>query len=332
MKQLLILLAAIISATTAVAQKPLATVAHNGNLTFFESDTAFVEAYNQAENGDTIFLSAGYFIHNSETFTIEKRISIAGCGYDSFIVPNISIYMRDNPDSFMEAPLFDGVRIKQLSFTSDYESQGNLLSSKIVNSYIGYLTNVGFGGKEVLIDHCHIDYADFYGGDCNVSIQNSKLGELGANSTYNLSAINCNIGKTSYCPRVLRSSIIRSGVSNYNSGKITYSGIHIIENSLFPSTDIFVNNSSTIGNQFQLVNCYFDDNNGESLLDDNLECTINLAEKGYLGEDGTVIGVYGGYTPYTETPTVPTVDAAKSSVQYDKENNKLNVTITVAPN
>lgn len=332
MKQLLILLAAIITATTAVAQKPMATVSHNGNLTFFESDTAFADAYNQAENGDTIFLSAGYFIHNSEDITITKRISIVGCGYDSFIVPNITFYMRNNPDSYMEAPLFDGVRIKQLIFSNDYESRVNLYSSTIANSYIGEILNAGYGGNEVLIDRCHIDYADF-DGNGNVCIQNSKLGQLGSNTQY-ISAINCNIGMTTLSPRILRSSIIMHGNPYYAgvNGRIEYSGIHVIENSLFPSTDIFLNNSSSIGNQFQLVNCYFDDNDGEPLLDDNLECTIDLAAKGYIGEDGTVIGVYGGYTPYTETPTVPTVDAAKSSVQYDKENNKLNVTITVAPN
>ena len=85
-------------------------------------------------------------------------------------------------------------------------------------------------------------------------------------------------------------------------------------------------------NSITTYDCFYDAGGDDGLFDDKLDCTINLEEKGYFGEDGTVVGVYGGEFPYSETPTVPTVDSAKSSVEYDKDGNKLNVTITVAPN
>ena len=67
-------------------------------------------------------------------------------------------------------------------------------------------------------------------------------------------------------------------------------------------------------------------------MDDNLECTLDLVSLGYLDENGTQVGVYGGDFPFSETPSVPTVDSAKSSVVYDSEANQLKVTISVAPN
>lgn len=335
MKQLFTLFAAIIFAATIAAQKPLATVAHEGKLTFFDSFTAFDDALDNAVNGDTIFLSSGNFTSNSESVTIKKRVSIVGNGYDSFIVPDLHIDMSGNPDSYMDAPLFDGVRLKLLSFNMGFPSlstsRDNLYKTTITNCYIKNLDCAGNAGNEVLIDRCFIEFVDCdYASDNNTLFQNCKIVELSGSDGHAIFVNNCNIGKAYYCPRSLSSSIIQAGTVY---GSLSYNGNHIITNSLFPSSTIFNAYQDSIGTNFLLNDCYFDDNDGHnSFLDENLECTIDLAGKGYVGEDGTVIGVYGGYTPYTETPSVPTVDASKSSVQYDKENNKLNVTITVAPN
>ena len=62
------------------------------------------------------------------------------------------------------------------------------------------------------------------------------------------------------------------------------------------------------------------------------ECSYNtstLQSYSYLGTDGTVVGIYGGETPYTLEPTVPKV--TDSNLQLDMENKKLNVNLTVSP-
>ena len=56
-----------------------------------------------------------------------------------------------------------------------------------------------------------------------------------------------------------------------------------------------------------------------------------LNSYGYLGTDGTVVGIYGGDTPYTGnlTPSVPKVTS--SDLDLDNANKVLNVKLTVSP-
>ena len=63
------------------------------------------------------------------------------------------------------------------------------------------------------------------------------------------------------------------------------------------------------------------------------ECNLttdDLQNASYLGNDGTVVGVYGGTTPFTLVPAVPTVSSYKINV--DAANKKLNVNLKVTAN
>ena len=53
-----------------------------------------------------------------------------------------------------------------------------------------------------------------------------------------------------------------------------------------------------------------------------------LQEKGYLGNDGTVVGAYGGNTPYSLSPEG--ISVKESVLRVDPETRKLNVTLKVA--
>ncbi|MDE6510749.1 MAG: hypothetical protein K2L00_01450, partial [Muribaculaceae bacterium] len=86
-----------------------------------------------------------------------------------------------------------------------------------------------------------------------------------------------------------------------------------------------------LNSSVQAHDCYFE-NPENGLLDDDLNVTIDLQAKGYLGKDGKIIGAYGGEDPFSEYPSVPTIDSANSSVEFDSEVNELNVTITLLPN
>lgn len=52
-----------------------------------------------------------------------------------------------------------------------------------------------------------------------------------------------------------------------------------------------------------------------------------LIENGYIGNDGTVIGCFGGMTPYTLTLNVPVVTDAE--VKLDAIEKRLDVKLTV---
>ncbi len=77
MKKLFSLLFASYGARRVVsAQSQIATLSHNGEITTFYGADALINAYNDAENGEIINLSAGSFNATS----ISKLITIRGAG------------------------------------------------------------------------------------------------------------------------------------------------------------------------------------------------------------------------------------------------------------
>ena len=78
-----------------------------------------------------------------------------------------------------------------------------------------------------------------------------------------------------------------------------------------------------------MQNCY---RGNDVWITDYCECyqdTNYLQTNNYLGTDGTVVGIYGGDTPFTLEPSVPKVTS--SDLDLDNENKVLNVTLTVSP-
>ena len=70
-----------------------------------------------------------------------------------------------------------------------------------------------------------------------------------------------------------------------------------------------------------------------NLLNDTIECKFSeaeLLEKGYVGTDGTVVGIFGGSIPFTLAPSMPRV--TEHSIVVDADKKKLNVTLKVTAN
>lgn len=317
MKRIVTIIAAITMLVSGMAAqtRALATLSHEGQLTFFDKVSALEDAIEAAVDGDIIYLSDGKFGASQQSITIQnKKISIVGNGYNSHIVPNVKFnFALEESLLTLTAPLLDGVRLEKLEFanTQNNKSIQNVEIKKCMINEIStsYADNI-------IIDRCKISY---YNGSSykNVSVYNSKIDTFGS---VNCEIVeNCNI-KTikSYSPSYITNSLIE----NFDNGPSK--GIY--ENC------IIVNSTESLTSINEFRNCYDLSSELESILDDNLECTISDMSP-YVGIDGTVVGIYGGeWFPYSETPSVPTVDSAKSSVEYDKDNNQLKVTITVAPN
>ena len=303
---------------------PMATLSHNGELSFFNDLYALERAIDAAENRDTIYLSEGEFIVRGGMLTITKRLSIVGNGYGSHILGNINFDLVYNFDSSGDAPLFDGVRMDNLSFR-DPRGTGNndyvkdhLGESEIRRCWINTLEDGGNAGHKVTIDKCLIENARFGWGTDNVLVKNSKLrgGGEDADDMDQITAINCNISNAWRFPRTMVSSILTLG---RNEPDIKY------PSSIINSVLEYMPSSS---NLFSL-DCYIHEDENQPLLDENMDCQLNLEELGFFGQDGTVVGIYGGESPFSENPSVPTIDSGKSSVEYDAENNRLKVKITV---
>ncbi|MBD5358847.1 MAG: hypothetical protein HDR88_17970 [Bacteroides sp.] len=322
MKRIFALIAVISVFLGAMAQRPLVTLSHEGELSFFSNLSALDDALNAAVNGDIIYLSEGKFTSSSSTITINKLVSIIGCGYKSHILADLSVSMP-NPEDKLDLTLFDGVRLQKVNFSGTCPNNINATISK---TWIRNLIDGGDAGGNNLYTKCLIEKASFNGANTHDTyIENSKIGVIDSSNGNSIQVINCNIGEAYYCPLTVISSIIQEGSASGNKLLGANSTTHAIYNSWLPKSILGSSNIIT-------YDCYFDVPEDGILLDDDLEATVDLQEKGYLGEDGTVVGVYGGEFPYSVYPSVPTVDSANSSVEYDADNNKLNVTITVSPN
>lgn len=310
MKRIFTLLALIGLFISASAQtRTLVTLSHDGELTFFDKISALEDALVAAVDGDKIYLSSGKFGARSSSITINKKVSIVGNGYDSHILPDIMLQSEVSNLVKYIAPAFEGVRIERLSHAT---GGGEIDPIEIKACKIAYFNSNGF--SNLLIDRCFID--EFVGNNNkNIHIVNSKIKDF---KGYHCEILeNCNIGRigNGQYPAYAISCIINEAYLNNDNAK--YENCMIWRNTY----------SSKNGD---LRNCYFlSAEDTEPALDDNLEAYYSL--EGYLGTDGTQVGIYGGeWYPFSTIPTVPTVNAAASSVTYDPENNQLKVSITVA--
>ncbi|MCM1489698.1 MAG: hypothetical protein NC095_02565 [Muribaculum sp.] len=317
MKRILSLIAfSILFTLTSFAQtRALVTLSHEGQLTFFDNVSAFEDAVNAAVDGDIIYLSEGRFGASTSSFTIKnKKISIIGCGYKSYIIPNITFENSSSGVMNMSAPLFDGVRLEELSFSNSVIGSVMIDQLEIKKCKIDKIT-LDSRTNNIRLDRCNIGvYTNAY--KHNIQLDNCKIRSF--NGCLCEFVENCNIYYIlNQSPSYASNSIIQ------NIGKNNGGGVY--ENCLIGQQ------SGTSYTEF--VNGWVTPTStSKQVLNNDLECTIEDMSP-YVGTDGTVIGVYGGqWFPYSETPSVPTVDSANSSVEYDKETNKLNVTITVAPN
>ncbi len=302
---------------------------HEGNGTTYEV-SQLAQAVKEAADGDTLYLSAGLF-QLTDTLKIEKAVSVIGQGQNTIIGGSIAIALEDNP--MLTACMLDAFRI-----LGDINVQKSVRGLKMrkVNISAGnlqFLANV----ESVEIDRCYIE--SFWSSQYlrSASIINSKIRNEGAETTdtreCDIVYQNCIIG-TKFDWRSIGSknhvatyfnSIICSVVVNGWSGDYGY-----IYNSSFINSLIF-SKEQLAGDYHSEQNCYYQKN----ILnwDNENGCALSkeeLLQAGYLGTDGTVVGIEGGNTPYTLTPNSINVNNAKLDVDMEKK--VLNVTLKVAAN
>lgn len=291
----------------------LVILSHGDLLTFFDNVTALEDAIEIAVDGDIIYLGEGKFGVSKQLLVIEnKKISIVGCGYKSHIIPIIEIRL-DGEDRILSKPLFEGVRLKLIKFSTDQYAYP-IKNVEIKKCYIDSFNLSEFGDgnfvRGILLDRCYIgEYSVDGGGYNRVHICNSKIKKF--KGEFHDSVENCNIGEIEGgSPSYISNSIINR-FSKYSNPTDRES---IYENCL-------IGRISGEGSD-KLLNCYDMPDNVQDLLDENLECIIEDMTP-YLGTDGTMIGIYGGqWLPFTDTPIVYSVD-------LNNEDSLLNVKITV---
>lgn len=310
----LIALIGMMAAGAAAQSTALVSLSHEGNLTFFEGYDSLEQALEAAQSGDVLYLSRGIYAVNSPEIIINKKVRLVGDGYDTFI--NTKVYYACDGEAWTYTdaePALEGLRIMQLNNAEQQDGFANMIVIRackigelglrsdsegyvLDRCYIGKMNRASYMANEpsVYANNCLVEYFDnnYLGG--RVVFENCNIKEL---HTFAGNAYSCIIANVDFC----------------NGEGYAYKcwlGLDGVDMSSDPRAD----------------QCDFSTMYASRLFDKSYSYHCNM---GVLGSDGTTVGVLGGQFPYSEAPSLPTVNVANSSVSYDSGNNQLNVNITV---
>ena len=260
------------------------------------------EALIAATAGDTIYLSAGMY----PTFTLDKAITIKGAGTNTKISNGVTIDIPGNPtltSSLLEAVEVNGA----ITVKSDMT---NFLIKMVKTTDLQFANQLN---TNALVDRCYLDKFTITSAMTDFYVRNSYIWNLTSTSLkFNkCNFINCRIKGdwNKAAGRFINCELRRTGDNtSIKSSILSYSLVYSYYNSVDPST-------------YQ-EKVYFDDTSAWLSVDDRLN-------KGYICKDGTVVGVAGGKTPYSLTPSGP--KETSSTVKVSDSEKKLNVSINVSP-
>lgn len=261
------------------------------------------EALIAATAGDTIYLSAGMY----PTFTLDKAITIKGAGTNTKISNGVIIDIPGNPtltSSLLEAVEVNGA----ITVKSDMT---NFLIKMVKTTDLQFANQLN---TNALVDRCYLDKFTITSAMTDFYVRNSYIWNLTSTSLkFNkCNFINCRIQGdwNKAAGRFINCELLRIG-NDYLTIKSS-----ILSYTLVYSYFIGVDPSS------YLEKVHYDANRDWLSVDDRLN-------KGYICKDGTVVGVEGGKTPYSLTPSGP--KETSSTVKVSDSEKKLNVSITVSP-
>ena len=261
------------------------------------------DALNAAVAGDTIYLSAGMY----PTFTLDKAITIKGAGTNTKISNGVNINISGSPT--LTAALLEAVEVNgPVSVASDMT---NFLIKMVKTTDLQFANNLNT--PNALVDRCYLDKFTITSAMTDFYVRNTYIDNLTSTSLkFNkCNFINCRIQGdwNKAAGRFINCELSRIG-NDYltiKSSILSYSLVYSYYIGVEPST-------------YQ-EKVYFNDN-GWLSVDDRLN-------KGYICKDGSVVGVEGGKTPYSLTPSGP--KETSSTVKVSDSEKKLNVSITVSP-
>ena len=290
-----------------------AMLVHNGNVTLYDGDK-IQDAVNASVDGDVIYLTLGTF----KPFNITKRITVRGVGETSIVDGDVNISISGSPK--LTSPVIEALAVSGTVNVSSQVDDMIIRKCKIGNFGISAQVD------GAVLDRCYITntltLSSYIKG---MTVVNTKLNTVKANSgaTQNTTFVNCNFYQL--YPDNFSATIINSILQKpHNSSTYTLNSTVLLNTVI--NTWVSYSGVLYIGSSSVTQNCYIIENLHSDYVDGSCECTPSSS---YVGTDGTIVGIYGGETPYTLEPTVPKV--TDSNLQLDMENKKLNVNLTVSP-
>ena len=276
-----------------------AVLAHEGELSMFYGSDSFIAAYNAAVDEDVITLSEGTF--NSPS-SIDKSITIHGAGArEDAVAGNLmtriisSMTVGSNPIiegiSFgtvylgdQSSPQFVKCNISKVEPT--HEEYKHCQTVSFTDCYILALYFRYYGnGRPSYIDNCQMVnsvvwdlYESVYGQDNVASNSVIRVRGMGNFTTYNSIIIRYLGNPSNTC--TFYNCI---GIKNGNEGQV-------FENSL---------NSTVV--EYDNITDVFPAFVGEDIFNEPFILDEGIAAS-FLGNNGTEVGIHGGYYPYSNRP------------------------------
>lgn len=284
------------------AQVAIAALHHEGNVTIY-SAANLQTAIDNSVAGDTIYLSEGNF----GGFKLQKPIAIIGAGRTTTVSSDITLGKYASTDSIAPGLLLSGLNIIQgVTFYSVIEG--------------ARITQCKIAGK------CSFTASGNYSFD-NIEILMSQIGTLSATEKVKgLSVVASKI-----------SSVIGDG---YGEGSVTFLNCNINDAGKGNSTQknsymsciinqlgygVYTNCLYNQSYSNVIYECYQDSN---FTLDDDLNCSLTdeqLRTAGYLGPDGTFVGITGGEVKFSLV--MPVAQVVEHSLEVDQAEKKLKVSL-----
>lgn len=311
MKRYLFLLIGIMVATVSMfgASSAKCLLQHQGAVKIYDA-TAIETAIKNSVDGDTIFLTEGTF----PGFTVNKKITVRGAGQNTKVTGDVCINISGTP--ILNQSVLEGI-----DCGSSYIRLAAPMNGVKIKQCKAHYIKTEANCDDIIIDRCNV-LGWLYGSEYvkGMTVINSNLrytSEFIRNLESRIYLINCSV----YCGYVNEVSgtfincIMYGENANSNVSPYEYMNSTFV-NCLFTGRYINRNTNCTETNSYDDVNCSKDEN--------------TLLNLGYLGNDGTVVGEYGGVSPYTLELAVPKV--TESTISLDNAKKILNVSLKVNAN
>ena len=294
--------------TTMRAQTATVTLSTNGELKSFGA-YGILDAIDAANPNDTIWLSSGHFVERNELYLTKPLVFIGSgaIGDNATQLSSSNIRLKLDSDSSI---VFEGIDI--LAEVQVY-GDGNIIfrNSQLERLYT-FHTSDYIISPSMWLDRCKVTGNIDLGTEGALNINNSIIdGNCWSYNAYT-NIVNCSI---KYCyisvTGTVSNSLLNDWEDRYN---VTFQDCVL---SAVYSGDM---------SKAQYINCSTPLNeNGEAI-----QPTPENAELyNWLGSDGTLVGPYGGTTPFSLLPSYPTPDPSNSTLEYDKNTHKLKVKVSI---
>ena len=318
---------AVMGFTAAMADiAPTVMLGHNGNRKMYNYDEV-QKAVDDAVDGDTIYLSNGQF----NEFNVSKRIMVRGAGPETIVQGSCTVYIAGT--SALNMPVLDA-----LTFTGDVNVTSAYKQFTIRKCQMQNLNFTESDFHDVKLDRCYIQGTLHLTQNVKeFNCFNTKIRTLHPYSytTGNAYFQNCNIRAIdNYITATFDNCVLR--YCKVPTG--SYYGVCLtncrLNYCIYPKDGTtyyskYLDIGGTVSSSSNAVFLY----DPTVLFNNCIQVTIdpenvvNYGSNSYLGNDGTMVGCYGGQHPFRLTPELPRV--TKHSVAVDAVNKKLNVSLTL---